>query len=60
WGVVEADDETADPAWRGFSAFKRTFGGTPLRHPGTFDLVIDRWWDAIRELRSRARGLIGR
>ena len=60
WGVVEADDETADPAWRGFSAFKRTFGGTPLRHPGTFDLVIDRWWDAIRELRSRALGLIGR
>lgn len=53
WGVVEADDETADPSWRGFSAFKRTFGGTPLRQPGTFDLVIDRRWDAVRQLRSR-------
>ena len=53
WGVVEADDPTADPAWQGFSAFKRTFGGVPLRHPGTFDLVVDRWWDAARQLRSR-------
>lgn len=60
WGVVEADDQAADPAWRGFSAFKRTFGGTPLRHPGTFDLVIDRWWDLVREVRTRALGLIGR
>ncbi|MEP6807682.1 MAG: GNAT family N-acetyltransferase, partial [Chloroflexota bacterium] len=25
WGVVEPDDTTADPAWRGFSDFKRTF-----------------------------------
>lgn len=53
WGVTEPDDPTADPAWQGFSAFKRTFGGEPLRHPGTFDLVIDRWWDAARQLRSR-------
>lgn len=58
WGVVEADDETADPAWRGFSAFKRTFGGEPLRHPGTFDLVVDRWWDALREGRQRLVDLV--
>ena len=60
WGVVEADDESADPAWRGFSAFKRTFGGTPLRQPGTFDLVIDRRWDALREARAALLRLLGR
>ena len=53
WGVVEPDDTTADPAWRGFSDFKRTFGGTPLRHPGLFDLVTDRFWYGIRSIRAR-------
>jgi lipid II:glycine glycyltransferase (peptidoglycan interpeptide bridge formation enzyme) len=52
WGVVEPDDPDADPAWQGFSAFKRTFGGTPLRHPGLFDLVIDPFWYRLRELRQ--------
>lgn len=52
WGVVEPDDQEADPAWQGFSAFKRTFGGEPLRHPGTFDLVVDPLWYRLRELRS--------
>ena len=44
WGVVEPDDPDADPAWKGFSDFKRTFGGTPSRHPGLYDLVTDRFW----------------
>ena len=52
WGVVEPDDRDADPAWRGFSDFKRTFGGTPLRHPGLFDLVTDRRWYALRQVRE--------
>lgn len=60
WGVVEADDEAADPAWRGFSAFKRTFGGEPLRQPGTFDMVIDRRWYALREARAALLRLVGR
>ena len=55
WGVAESDDEAPD-SWSGFSAFKRRFGGTPLRHPGTFDLVIDRFWYTIRDLRERGRG----
>ena len=54
WGVVEPDDSTADPAWRGFSDFKRTFGGLPLRHPGLFDLVTDRFWYAIQGGRQAA------
>ncbi|HYM52388.1 MAG TPA: peptidoglycan bridge formation glycyltransferase FemA/FemB family protein, partial [Candidatus Dormibacteraeota bacterium] len=52
WGVVEPDDTDADPAWKGFSDFKRTFGGTPLRHSGLFDLVTDRFWYRLREMRQ--------
>lgn len=53
WGVVEPDDPDADPAWKGFSDFKRTFGGTPLRHPGLYDLVTDPLWYRLRLVRER-------
>jgi lipid II:glycine glycyltransferase (peptidoglycan interpeptide bridge formation enzyme) len=56
WGVREADDPSVDPAWEGFSLFKRRFGGTPLRHPGTFDLVISPRWSRVRDLHERLRG----
>ena len=56
WGVVEPGDPEADAAWAGFSAFKRQFGGEPLRHPGTFDLVIDPLFYRLRDLRERFRG----
>ena len=52
WGVVEPDDPDADPAWKGFSDFKRTFGGTPDRHPGLYDLVTDRFWYRLRAARA--------
>ena len=58
WGVREPDDETVDPSWEGFSYFKRQFGGTPLRHTGTFDIVIDPTWNRIRDWRERLRGAI--
>ena len=57
WGVREPDDETVDAAWEGFSVFKRRFNGTPLRQPGTFDIIIDPTWYRIRELRERLRGI---
>jgi lipid II:glycine glycyltransferase (peptidoglycan interpeptide bridge formation enzyme) len=60
WGVVEPDDPDADPAWEGFSGFKRTFGGRPLRHPGTFDLVLDPFWYRVRDLRETLRARLGR
>jgi lipid II:glycine glycyltransferase (peptidoglycan interpeptide bridge formation enzyme) len=53
WGVVEPDDDRADPSWKGFSDFKRTFGGTPLRHPGLFDLMTDPFWYRLRAFRER-------
>jgi hypothetical protein len=28
----------------------------PVRHPGTFDLVVDRFWYTIRDVRERTRG----
>lgn len=56
WGVRERDDPTGAPAeWEGFSLFKRRFGGQPLRHPGTFDMVLDPLWYRLRELRERLR-----
>lgn len=59
WGVAEPDDPAADPAWEGFSAFKRTFGGTPLRHPGTFDLIVGPFWYRVRDLREQLRERAG-
>jgi lipid II:glycine glycyltransferase (peptidoglycan interpeptide bridge formation enzyme) len=59
WGVVEPGDPDADASWAGFSAFKRQFGGEPLRHPGTFDLVISPAWYRIRDVRERLAGLRG-
>jgi lipid II:glycine glycyltransferase (peptidoglycan interpeptide bridge formation enzyme) len=53
WGVAEPDDPDAKPEWKGFSDFKRTFGGAPLRHPGLYDLVTDRLWYGLRSVRSR-------
>ena len=58
WGVREPDDETVDESWEGFSVFKRRFKGEPLRHPGTFDVVIDPTWNRIRDWRERLRGVL--
>ncbi len=58
WGVREPDDRSVDASWEGFSFFKRRFGGAPLRHPGTYDIVIDPTWNRVRDLRERLRGAI--
>ena len=59
WGVREPDDTTVDESWEGFSRFKRRFGGTSLRHTGTFDLVLDARWHRLREWRERLRDVRG-
>ena len=56
WGVVDADDPTADPSWQGYSLFKRKFGGRAVRHPGVFEMVVDRPRVLVRDLRDRLRG----
>ena len=53
WGVDDPDDPRQEPSWAGFGAFKRRFGGVDVRHPGTFDLVVDRGFWLIRDLRER-------
>ncbi len=55
WGLADPGDPRADPGWLGFSAFKRRFGGAELVHPGTFDLVVDPLWYAVRDWRERRR-----
>lgn len=60
WGVVELDEPAQDASWAGFSAFKRQFGGTPIRHPGTFDLVVSPGWHALRDLRERLSATLRR
>jgi lipid II:glycine glycyltransferase (peptidoglycan interpeptide bridge formation enzyme) len=60
WGVVESDAEDGDPSWAGFSEFKRHFKGRPLAHPGTYDLVVARGWDALRARLEGLRAMAGR
>ena len=60
WGVVESDAEDGDPSWAGFSEFKRHFKGRPLAHPGTYDLVVARGWDALRARLEGLRSMAGR
>lgn len=60
WGVREEGDESVDPSWAGHSSFKTRFGGRPLRHPGTFDLVVDPRWYRLRGARERLLELLGR
>jgi lipid II:glycine glycyltransferase (peptidoglycan interpeptide bridge formation enzyme) len=62
WGVVERDDAMGggnEASWEGFSAFKRSFGGLPVRHPGTFDLVVAPTWYRLRDWRERLRDTVG-
>lgn len=56
WGVAEGEDDGDEAGWAGFSSFKRKFGGQPLRHPGTFELVVDPVWYRLRALRERVGG----
>ncbi|MGZ6342358.1 MAG: lipid II:glycine glycyltransferase FemX [Candidatus Limnocylindrales bacterium] len=56
WGVAEGEGGPKEAAWAGFSSFKRKFDGRPLRHPGTFELVVDPLWYRVRSLGERLRG----
>jgi lipid II:glycine glycyltransferase (peptidoglycan interpeptide bridge formation enzyme) len=56
WGVLEEGHEGEEPGWGGFSQFKRKFGGLPLEHPGTFELIVDPFWYRLRDLRERLAG----
>ena len=40
WGVVSEDEEEKGHSWAGISRYKRSFGGTFVEMPGTFDVVI--------------------
>ncbi|MDD4289694.1 MAG: peptidoglycan bridge formation glycyltransferase FemA/FemB family protein [Patescibacteria group bacterium] len=40
WGIAKTDDK--NDAWRGFTRFKKGFGGFELEYPGTFDVIYDK------------------
>ena len=39
WGIAP-DDAPDDHPWKGFTAFKKTFNGTEVKHTGTYDIVL--------------------
>ena len=40
WGIAP-EDAPDDHPWKGFTAFKKTFAGTELKHAGTYDIVLN-------------------
>lgn len=40
WGIAP-EDAPDDHPWKGFTAFKKTFAGTELKHAGTYDIVVN-------------------
>ena len=40
WGIAP-DDAPDNHPWKGFTAFKKTFNGTEVRHAGTYDIVLN-------------------
>jgi lipid II:glycine glycyltransferase (peptidoglycan interpeptide bridge formation enzyme) len=48
WGVSDENK-----AWRGVTAFKRSFGGAEMTYPGTWDYVFDRPWYALYKLAKK-------
>lgn len=55
WGIHDERDAGADASWLGFTRFKRQFARTELRHPGTFDLVVDPLLYRVRDWRERLK-----
>ena len=39
WGIAP-DDAPDNHPWKGFTAFKKTFNGTEVKHAGTYDIVL--------------------
>ncbi len=39
WGIAP-DDAPDNHPWKGFTAFKKTFSGTEVKHAGTYDIIL--------------------
>ncbi|NIP32988.1 peptidoglycan bridge formation glycyltransferase FemA/FemB family protein, partial [Candidatus Saccharibacteria bacterium] len=42
WGIAPPD--SPNHPWAGITRFKKGFGGTEVKYPGTFDLAINKFW----------------
>ncbi|MCD4761269.1 peptidoglycan bridge formation glycyltransferase FemA/FemB family protein [bacterium] len=51
WGIAPEDD--SKPSWRGFSRFKRSFGGRPIKAAGAYDLIYNKTWYSIYKLSKK-------
>lgn len=52
WGIAP-DGAPADHPWRGFTEFKKSFGGTPVKYRGTYDLPFNSFkYQLYRALRT--------
>jgi len=40
WGIAP-DDAPADHPWKGFTEFKKSFGGEPRHYAGTYDIIMN-------------------
>ena len=40
WGIAP-ENAPDDHPWKGFTAFKKTFNGTEVKHAGTYDIVLN-------------------
>lgn len=56
WGVAENDDPS-DP-WAGITRFKEGFGGEKVIFPGSYDLVINKFWYNLLTYVAKIRHLI--
>jgi len=48
WGI--APDDSPKHKWAGVTRFKKGFGGEQIDYPGTFDVVISKWWYLIYKI----------
>lgn len=56
WGVAENDDP--NDSWAGITRFKEGFGGEKVIFPGTYDLVLNKFWYNVLTVAAKIRHLI--
>jgi peptidoglycan pentaglycine glycine transferase (the first glycine) len=57
WGTLK-DGEKGQKSWKGFSDFKRGYGGEVRETVGSFDLIINNFWYIIFTLLSSLRKMV--
>jgi peptidoglycan pentaglycine glycine transferase (the first glycine) len=56
WGIAPNDDPKHP--WAGITRFKKGFGGEVINYPGTYDLVLNKFWYSLYALIRKVRRTI--